>query len=269
LDEPAYPPGLPEIERGRWKNFHSKLKATYLQYWQAQSLDTIRTPPAQDMFRFSWPHWDSDDPHHLKGTARQRKNSQYIALITARPADLTYLTVWGYSFMLATQWHVERGGLSMHSAAVARGDDGFLFLGPSAKGKSTVARMSASVGLSALGDDLNFIIKDAGKGYRLAATASPMLSPVGYSLLKPILRGVFALVQDERDYLMPMPPVQTARLLFDGFNQQTPYVRRIPDTLVVQAFHTACNIARRIPAYELHFRKSPDFWNVIHERFPD
>ena len=82
-------------------------------------------------------------------------------------------------------------------------------------------------------------------------------------MLRPPLRGVFTLVKDNHDYLVPLSPIQVARALFDGFLQQTPYVKRLPDEVVGLAFRTVCAIARLVPGYELHFRKSPDFWDVI------
>ncbi len=33
-------------------------------------------------------------------------------------------------------------------------------------------------------------------------------------------------------------------------------------------FERAAKLARNIPGYTLHFRKNPDFWNIIDERFP-
>lgn len=268
FDEPISPIWLPDDERKRWEDFYLKLKMTFLQYKKVQSLVLAEKSKNRDLFCFSWPETGFVDLDQPKSASRQVGGKQYIALITTCPKDISYLTIWGYLFFLATKWHVEQGGLSIHSAAVARGNDGFLFLGRSKAGKSTVAELSSVIGLSALGDDLNFVISDAGNGYRLAAAPSPKVSQVGYSLQKPVLRGVFTLVQDKSDYLVPITPIKLAPILFDSFIQQTPYVNRVADNLVDKAFRTICDLARRIPAYELHFRKSPDFWKLIDEQFP-
>jgi hypothetical protein len=128
--------------------------------------------------------------------------------------------------------------------------------------------LSASAGHPALGDDLNFVIRDGKAGYMLSAAPSPRISPVGYSMLRPPLRGIFKLMQDEQDYLVPLSQQQTAHILLDGFNQ-VPKTNALPDNAYGMAFHTIGNIARTIPGYELHFRKSPDFWDVIDAEFPD
>jgi hypothetical protein len=263
-----HPAWLPTNEQKRWECFHRKIKSVYLQFCKAQSLASAEKLQTRDLFCFSWPEPGFADLKQPISKSRLEGEKQYIALITTCPEDLSYLTIWGCLFFLATKWHVEQGGLSLHSAAVARGDDGFLFLGRSKAGKSTIAELSASIGLSALGDDLNFIINDKNNGYRLAASASPSSPRRNYSFYQPKLRGIFLLIQDKSDYLSFIPPMKLAPLLFDSFIQQTPYVRRVADNLVTKGFQTICDLARQVPSYELHFRKSPDFWKLIDEKFP-
>jgi len=36
-----------------------------------------------------------------------------------------------------------------------------------------------------------------------------------------------------------------------------------------RSIRTIGDLARTIPGYELHFRKSPDFWKLIDAEFPD
>jgi hypothetical protein len=173
------------------------------------------------------------------------------------------------TLFLVIHWYLEHSSLCLHSAAVAcRGRDGFLFLGNSGAGKTTTATLSASVGHSVLGDDLNLVICDAKAGYLLAAIPSLYPSSVDYSMLRPPLRGIFRLVQDTRDHLVPLLQQQTARILLDGFNQ-VPKTNALSDDIYGMAFHTISNIARTVPGYELHFRKSPNFWDLIDAEFPD
>jgi hypothetical protein len=149
-----------------------------------------------------------------------------------------------------------------------RQSDGFIFLGQSKAGKTTVAQMSIDIGYQTLGDDLNFILRDGNSGYRLAAAPSPIPLQAGYSMQQPPLKGIFKLVQDDSDFLVRMAPLQTARALSEGLFQQVPYVRRLSVQLAEQAFQTCCDVARTVPGYELHFRKSSDFWDVIDVEFP-
>ena len=194
--------------------------------------------------------------------------NQSFCLVDNEPHAQRAVAILLHSIMLATWWHVLRDGLCLHSAAVVHGDSGYIFLGDSEAGKTTVAKLSNAFGYPALGDDLNMLIRNEENSYRLAAIPSPVLSPVEYSMLRPSLRGVFALVQDDCDYLVPMAPIQTARALFDSF-MQTPCGGKLPDDVIGLAFRTCCDIARRVSGYKLHFRKSPEFWKVINERFSE
>jgi len=76
-------------------------------------------------------------------------------------------------------------------------------------------------------------------------------------------------VKDEYDALNPLQPEQVARALFKEFYQETPHIRKFSDEFIKLGFQICCDIARKIPGYELHFRKSHDFWKLIDEQFPD
>jgi hypothetical protein len=262
------PDWLPHEQKKSWSQFYEKLIVTYSQFKKAQSLLSETGRPSRNFFCFSWPEQNPDNTIQTISVFSEGE-PQYVALIGQDAEDISSLIVWGYLFSLATKWHVEQGGLSIHSSAVARGDDGFLFLGHSKAGKSTVAELSAAIGLLPLGDDLNFVVRNPQNGYRLAAAPNAKIPKVSYSLEKPRLRGIFALVQDKSDHLVPIMPIKLAPILFDSFIQQTPYVRRIADKLVEKAFQTVCELARQVPGFELHFRKSPDFWKLIDEKFPE
>ena len=85
----------------------------------------------------------------------------------------------------------------------------------------------------------------------------------GYSLqtCEAPVSAVFKLVKDKEDRLVPLSRVQTAHFLMD----------RVLDVMHLALerkaleliFHRMAELARQIPGYELHFRKSPDFWRLI------
>lgn len=262
LEENFLPSCLAADDRIEWKAFYSALLIGYRQFLQQRVENATKTNRA---FVFLWPPQNQNKGSDIQNTREKR----FLAFSIENPKEeAAYLKIFGYMIFLANTWHIERGGLCVHSAAVSRNGQGFLFLGDSGAGKSTTARLSVEAGCLALGDDLNFILSHEKHGYSLAASPSPILSSVGYSMIQPGLQGIFTLVQDKKDYLVSLSPKQTAIALFDSFQKQTPYTRRFSDQLVKKAFHTIADIARCVPAYELYFRKTPDFWKQIHEKFP-
>lgn len=182
------------------------------------------------------------------------------------PTENSFIQVFLFLIFLVTIWHIDHGGLCLHSSAVVRGDEGFLFLGQSEAGKSTIAKMSSEIGYKALGDDMNLILCNHKKSYSIAAIPSLNLSPAGYSLQQPHLRGIFKLIQDDRDFLIPLSHMQTAKHMLDGVFQ-LPGSVAFPNQAFKYSFHTISKIVRSVPGYELHFRKSPDFWKVIDVEF--
>lgn len=159
---------------------------------------------------------------------------------------------------LGIHWHVTRGGAVFHASGVEQNGKGYLFLGQSGAGKSTVASLSEQAQGTIVHDDQVMLGFEAGH-YLLAHPSSRITPP---------LRGIFLLKQSKEDCLVPLTPQATAsglgKSLLEYANGQDlygPWVR--------QGFQNATAIARAIPGYELHFRKSPDFWKLIDEQFSD
>jgi hypothetical protein len=171
-------------------------------------------------------------------------------------------------YFLATYWYASNNGLLLHSAIVAKNDVGFLFLGEGGAGKSTAAALSASTGAAVLSDDLSFVVSSGSGNYELEAAPGPISRFTTNPELRPSLKGIFRLVQDSRDALIPLSQTAAAHLIFRSF-EWSQLIDNLSQSVLSLAYHTACDIARRVPSYELHFRKSPDFWKLIDEQFPD
>jgi hypothetical protein len=153
---------------------------------------------------------------------------------------------------LATYWHVLNGGGPLHASAIARRGKGYLFLGTSGAGKSTVAHLSAWADGAAIHDD-HVMLGVETDGYRLAHAGSPS---------SPFLHAVFLLRKGTSNHVTPLGPLAVCAALTRGVleyavgqNRFGPWVR--------QAFQNMAKVARRVPGYTLEFRKSPDFWDVI------
>lgn len=261
------PHGLSQDSRAHWRAFWQTWVAAYRKYCQGQRL--LKSPSRQPAGLFTL-EWSSNGSTQVDADAviGQRDTVRFRVLVLDNHGADASQEVFGFSLFLATQWHVDRGGLCLHSCAAARGDDGFVFLGTSGAGKSTTARMSLAAGMTVLGDDLNFVIPGASSDYRLSAAPSAVPVPGAYASLQPRLRGIIVLLQDSHPSLVPMSSLQVARALFESFNQ-SPSAAKLSKEAAGAAFRSACAVARSVPGYQLHFRKSPDFWRLIDERFPD
>jgi hypothetical protein len=171
-----------------------------------------------------------------------------------------------FTLFVAAWWHELNNGLFLHAAAVSRNNQGFLFLGESGAGKSTVSSLSAELSIPVLAEDRVFLLGQQNR-YSLAAGPHANTNYTDHTNLRPNLSGIFILIKDEVEYLKPIPHSETSKLLFAAL-LQTLLRGSFPDNAMAASFRTIANVARQIPAFELHFRKRPDFWNLIDERFP-
>ena len=58
-----------------------------------------------------------------------------------------------------------------------------------------------------------------------------------------------------------MKPLNFTQLLFARHNDILG--NQFSDDLMKHSFEFIAGLARKVPGYELHFRKSPDFWKLI------
>ena len=218
-------------------------------------------PSKVNFHSFSWPYPSfSNCKYPLRSL--DKSLGDFAALIINNPTKGSFVEIYLYIMFLASIWHIQRGGLLIHSCGVIRGKDGYLFLGESGAGKSTIAEMSASLGFQILGDDLNFILPNCCSQYTIAAAPSVKQMSFGGLNQQPCVKGIFKLVKDENDSLIRMSSIETAKILFASV-MQTPKSIALPQKIFGNVFQTTSLIAKLIPCYELHFRKTPEFWNMI------
>jgi len=152
---------------------------------------------------------------------------------------------------------LDRGALLVHSAGIARGDDGYVFAGRSGAGKSTVARLSADMS-RILADDVTIVSPHGQHGALLSGTPyCGALTPGGRNETVP-LRGFYFLRQAHRNQRRRLSrPEAISRLL-----QSVVFFDESPDA-TASILDNVDALSARVPCYELEFVKDASFWRCI------
>ena len=150
---------------------------------------------------------------------------------------------------------IQKSAYPIHASGVIKETQLYLFGGRSGTGKSTVSSISLNQGDKILDED-QLILREDKNGIFIA-------DAWGYSLSESNARltAVFKLVHHTRDKLIPLTKPQTSRFLFTQIIELTG--EAIQEDLVCDTLAFSSRMARTIPGYEMHFRKSPDFWKLI------
>jgi len=184
LEKPVFPISLRCGDYNAWQLFLESLTSTISNSNQENFLDT----PC-----FSWPYKGFENIKY-SGFSEKIQGNNFSALVFENPTENAFIQIFLYLLYLAIIWHANNGHICLHSSAVVNKNNGFLFLGASDSGKTTIARLSDSIGIKPLGDDLNFVVRENQNHYFINAAPSPNQSPVGYSMLRPQLKCIFKLV---------------------------------------------------------------------------
>lgn len=167
-----------------------------------------------------------------------------------------------YFLNLITQiYQIEHGNLPLHSCCVTRKGKSFLFSGPSGSGKSTVAELSMDLDYQLVDDEQVIIVRNDNNQFLAHGWGNHLLvnqAPV---------QAIFILHKDDIECLRPVAKNHLTKELIERHIDVVNDLHS--EDLLVDAFTLASNIARSVPGYELHFRKSPDFWKLIDAEFPD
>lgn len=153
---------------------------------------------------------------------------------------------------------INHGGFVLHAAGLVKNGGAYVFFGPSGAGKSTVTELSE--GCPILSDDL-VLLRKTQAGWVAATTPFAGTFPQeGKTSGEYPLRGLFRLIQAERDELLPLSKgLAVGKVLSCCPFVGTPSKRH---DLLLPLVTRCCG---EIPTHDLFFRKTPDFWNIILE----
>ena len=156
----------------------------------------------------------------------------------------------------------ERKGCFVHSAALVRNGGGYLFIGPSGAGKTTLARR---FGGSMILSDESPVLREQGgdcflfpSPYRqhgsLNGTGKDLIS------LKAGLKGVYFLLKNQRTFLENISKREALPLIM---NRQILFIRHLSARARTHLFHLFLDICDRIRPYNLHVSLDQDIWEAI------
>jgi hypothetical protein len=154
---------------------------------------------------------------------------------------------------------LDADGLLLHSAGVIRSGKGYLFVGMSGAGKSTVARISAPSS-TVLSDDLTLLYLTEGGGTVFGTPFFGQHSTGGANLSAP-LEGMYFLHKAGENQMLPIAPgTALTRFLRSVmfFGQDRSSTDAILDL--------SKRLCARVPCYELHFLPDDSFWRCIDAR---
>ncbi|MCA0756740.1 hypothetical protein KP806_16915 [Paenibacillus sp. N4] len=151
----------------------------------------------------------------------------------------------------------ERWGLLLHSSCVAENGKAYLFTGHSGAGKSTAAALSLP--RSVIADEAAIVrIRPSGVSVFHSPFRSELQSMDGKGTGSWPLGGVHLLHQAQRNRLQLLSKSEGLLRLPDKVFFWNPSVDE--SRAIIHLLKQAVEL---VPLYELHFRKDPEFWELI------
>ena len=161
---------------------------------------------------------------------------------------------------------LELGGVVLHSAGVVRHGAGFLFLGRSGAGKTTVSAASLAQGAEVLSDDLNALLPAAG-GPRIAKL--PFTGDLGERRAAAPSLPLAALLRLEKAAADSLAPLSRAAALA-CLLACSPFVNSDPhrrEALLASLTGLLPPGAGTPPAFTLRFSRAGTFWSILDEKW--
>ncbi|MFA5179792.1 MAG: hypothetical protein WC405_00605 [Syntrophales bacterium] len=194
----------------------------------------------------------------------ERSNRGLIYIFSSAAANQFVATLLKMLFVFTCLVMVKRGRLMVHGAGIKKnkGRGGYLFLGASGKGKSTVAALSS--GDEILSDDAT-VIEVAGDACYIHATPFRQVvieqpSPNPLYLKQEKLDKLLFLHQSVTTFIRPR---EQRNAFTELLKEHLHCFKVMGEPLKRQAFYLCRNVCEMTPSYDLFFRKDPDFWDLV------
>ena len=202
--------------------------------------------------------WVDVSYQNKKFTIRRPDLEGEIDLISRRARVINRAAVYSFDSFLRILYSLilaQEGGFLLHAAAVIRDGWGYLFMGKSGAGKSTVAAHSSEY--TVLSDEIS-LVKKVEIDYLVYSTPFWGEQEIKGKNFSSPLAGVYQLKQSSRVVAKRLPKREAFRKLMGNilYFSQEPFLTR-------QLFQNCVDFIQQVSVYELEFQKDGLFWGVI------
>ena len=163
------------------------------------------------------------------------------------------LISYAYSQLLALN-----SGMLLHAAAVIKDKKAFIFFGIGGAGKSTIAGLSKRY--KVLGDDIIAVRKKSGHYYAFSTPWRQAPSIRSGRHANGRIRAIFFIKKSDR---ISFKLLQREHALMRILSSHIHFLTYTKRPLTDKIFFTAADFTKRIPAYEMEFEKTRDFWRKL------
>lgn len=182
--------------------------------------------------------------------------------VTKYNADFTSTKILNLLRSTAFFLHLDSGGLLLHAAAVNINGKGYLFLGDSDSGKSTILSLVPQD--SAFGDEA-IVVRKKRDGYFMWPGPYGHFNSDG-SLIKNLSRKevrvmkIFSLAKDSKTYT---EHISTGHLVAETLYGHPLFVRCLDRDLLTKMVDLLFDLFKSVPCYRLHFEKNREFLRYL------
>ncbi len=166
------------------------------------------------------------------------------------------LAALDYYLRVVYAWlSLEAGGLMLHAAGILHKGAGYVFLGQSGAGKTTLARISHP--RIVLNDDL-IVLQPLQGHWQVHGTPFWNPTQVKPSCRQGPLAAVYSLIQNQSVSVQPLSPASAVSALIAC----SPVLPADP-RFAGRVLSRCQQICETIPVRQLHFRKDDSFWQMV------
>ncbi len=188
----------------------------------------------------------------------KRSSTLYVPQKDPYPYRSLYRLFWIYFAQVLG----EQGACFLHAACLEKDGQGFMFIGGTGTGKSTLARLARNH--SALGDEAPVIS---------GADIAPRVYPSPYHQMDPAypfrenrvfsglpVQRLYFIIRDEKTFVEPVSRTDAVAMIMARYILFFFFVSAEARVKIFDLFHGTC---RKLPIGCLHFAKNTDVWKVI------